>query len=54
VGVVPRLVLDKSPLRAEVRNLTVEPALGEFQVGLCAERRSLSNPIVKAFWNAVA
>jgi LysR family positive regulator for ilvC len=54
VGVVPRLVLDKSPLRADVRSLNVDPDLGEFQVGLCAERRSLSNPIVNAFWNAVA
>jgi LysR family positive regulator for ilvC len=54
VGIVPRLVLDKSPLRAEVRTLSVEPPLGDFQVGLCAERRSLSNPIVNAFWNAVA
>ena len=54
VGVVPRLVLDKSPLRSEVRAVNVEPPLGEFHVGLCAERRSLSNPIVNAFWNAVA
>jgi LysR family transcriptional regulator, positive regulator for ilvC len=54
VGIVPRLVLDKSPLRSEVRSLNVEPELGEFHVGLCAERRSLSNPIVNAFWNAVA
>jgi LysR family positive regulator for ilvC len=54
VGIVPRLVLDKSPLRGEVRIVNVDPSLGEFQVGLCAERRSLNNPIVNAFWNAVA
>jgi len=54
VGIVPKLVLDKSPLRSEVRTLNVEPPLGDFHVGLCAERRSLSNPIVSAFWNAVA
>jgi LysR family positive regulator for ilvC len=54
VGVVPRLVMDKSPLSANVRPLTIEPGLGEFRVGICAERRSLANPIVNAFWKATA
>ena len=53
VGVVPKLVLDKSPLRAEVRVLPVEPPLGEFHVGLCAARRALVSPVVNAFWNVV-
>jgi len=53
VGVVPKLVLDKSPLRGQVRALSVEPPIGEFHVGLCAQRRSLSNPLVSAFWNAM-
>jgi len=53
VGVVPQLVLDKSPLRSQVRVLAVEPPLGDFHVGLCAERRSLNHPIIKAFWNAI-
>ncbi len=54
VGVVPKLVMDKSPLSADVRKLDVEPPVGEFRVGLCAEQRSLSNPVVNAFWNAIA
>jgi LysR family transcriptional regulator, positive regulator for ilvC len=53
VGVVPKLVLDKSPLRTEVRVLPVEPPLGEFQVGLCTARRALGNPVVNAFWNVI-
>jgi LysR family positive regulator for ilvC len=54
VGVVPKLVLDKSPLKNDVRTLDVEPRIGEFHVGLCAARRSLASPVVSAFWNAIA
>lgn len=52
VGIVPRLVVDKSPLRAEVRPLEVGPPLGEFRVGLCTHKRKLTSPLVRAFWNA--
>lgn len=54
VGVVPKLVMDKSPLSGDVRKLDVEPRVGEFQVGVCTERRSLASPLVSAFWNTIA
>ena len=54
VGVVPKLVLEKSPLKNDVRALDVEPRIGEFRVGLCAARRSLASRVVSAFWNAPA
>ncbi|HVR61426.1 MAG TPA: HTH-type transcriptional activator IlvY [Polyangia bacterium] len=50
VGIVPRLVMEKSPLRAQVRALPVDPELGEFRVGFCTQRRKLSSPLVRAFW----
>jgi LysR family positive regulator for ilvC len=53
VGVVPQLVIDKSSLRADVRALDVEPELGEFRVGVCTQRRTLSSPIVAAFWDSM-
>jgi LysR family positive regulator for ilvC len=53
VGVVPRLVMDKSPLRGEVRALEVEPDLGEFRVGVCTQRKKLKSPLVRAFWDAI-
>lgn len=53
VGIVPRLVADKSPLRSEVTVLDVEPRVGEFRVGVCTERRSLKSPIVRAFWDSI-
>ncbi len=54
VGVVPKLVMDRSPLRSDVRAIDVEPRLGEFRVGVCVERRSLAHPLTAAFWNATA
>jgi len=54
VGIVPRIVMDKSPLRAQVRALDVEPAIGEFRVGVCTQRRKLQSPLVRAFWDAIS
>jgi LysR family positive regulator for ilvC len=53
VGIVPRLVVDKSPLRADVEVLDLEPRVGEFRVGVCTERRALKAPIVRAFWDSI-
>lgn len=54
VGIVPRLVMDQSPLVSKVRALEVEPGVGEFRVGLCTAQRRLSDPLVAAFWQATA
>lgn len=53
IGVVPRLVVEKSPLRADVQILEIESRIGEFRVGVCTERRSLKSPIVRAFWDSI-
>ena len=50
VGVVPRIVLDNSPLRDTVRVLDVKPALAPYQVGLVTQQRNLSNPLLRAVW----
>jgi len=54
VGVVPGLVIEKSPLRSEVRSLEVKPRLPDFRVGLCTKRKNLVSPIVRAFWESTA
>ncbi len=51
VGVVPRIVMEQSPLRAAVRPLDAD--LGELRVGVCTERRKLKTAVVKAFWESV-
>jgi LysR family transcriptional regulator, positive regulator for ilvC len=50
VGVVPRIVLDNSPLAERVMVLPVSPELSPYEVGLFARHRSLSDPVIRAFW----
>jgi LysR family positive regulator for ilvC len=50
VGVVPRLVLENSPLREQIRILEVTPELKPFSVGVCTQTKNLANPIIRAFW----
>lgn len=52
VGVVPRLVLEKSALRDRIVEIPVRPALPQFRIGLCVRERSLENPLVAAVWEA--
>jgi LysR family positive regulator for ilvC len=50
IGIVPQLVLDRSPFRCDVTVLTNAPVLDSYAVGLCASKRSLKQPAVKAMW----
>jgi LysR family positive regulator for ilvC len=55
VGIVPRIVLEESPLGAKVRVLDVDDgpgALGEFRVGVCTQRKKLRLPLVQALWDS--
>ncbi len=50
VGIVPQLVLERSPFRDEVVVLQDAPVLKPYQVGLCTSKRNLQRASVKAFW----
>jgi len=50
VGIVPELVLEKSPLRGELRVLDVRPRLRDFRVAACIKRANLSSPLLAGFW----
>lgn len=50
VGLVPKLVVDNSPLAARIRVLNVTHGMTPFAIGVCALQRKLSNPLIKAFW----
>lgn len=50
IGIVPALVLERSPLRDAVHVPAQAPKLASFVVGLCAEQRNLRRPAVQAFW----
>ena len=51
VGLVPKIVIDNSPLADKVREYEHQIILQHFEVGLCVLERRLKNPIVSAFWS---
>ncbi|WP_191602601.1 HTH-type transcriptional activator IlvY [Marinomonas algicola] len=53
VGVVPKIVLDNSPLASKITILDIQPELEAFDVGFFTLKKSLVNPIVKAFWEQI-
>lgn len=50
VGIVPQLVVDRSPFKDKVVVLENAPALEPYIVGLCSNRKNLRKPVLKAFW----
>ena len=50
VGVVPRLVLQKSPLQAQITVLAISPELAPFALGVCTVKKTLHNQKILAFW----
>lgn len=53
VGIVPRLVLDKSSLVNEVEVLDISPRLKPFTVAACTFTKNKQNPLVQSFWDIV-
>jgi len=51
IGVVPRLVLENSPLQHRIRVLDVEPPLKPFTVGACTTKTGKRLPTVQTFWH---
>ena len=53
IGVVPKIVLDNSPLAAQVKELNHKPLLEPIDVGLYAQKKRLQNPVVHALWDSL-
>jgi LysR family transcriptional regulator, positive regulator for ilvC len=53
VGIVPRLVVDRSPLRSQFKVIDPKPALDPFRVGVCTQQSKLKSPIMRAFWDSI-
>lgn len=51
IGVVPKIVLDNSPLADRVRLLEVHPRLPPYDVGLCVTDKKLRSPLIRALWS---
>jgi LysR family positive regulator for ilvC len=53
IGIVPKIVLDNSPLKDRVQVLEVRPELEPYDIGLFALTKNLKNPLVEAFWDLI-
>jgi len=53
VGVVPRIVLDNSPLAGKVQVLDIRPELEAYDVGLFTLDKKLKSPLIGAFWSQI-
>jgi LysR family positive regulator for ilvC len=51
VGVVPRIVLDNSPLADQVAVLDIRPTLKPYDVGLFTAEKKLKSPLIAALWS---
>lgn len=54
IGLLPMMVLEKSPLFDQIRILEQAPELPPFVIGLCTRKRNLANPRVEALWRIAA
>jgi LysR family positive regulator for ilvC len=53
-GVVPRLVLEHSAVRARLSEVPADPLPEDFPIGLCVRRADLHRPLVAALWSLTA
>ena len=50
VGVVPKLVLEKSPVKESITIVDAKPDIPPYPVGVCIQKKSHRSRIVQAFW----
>jgi len=51
MGLVPRLVLEKSPFLEEIVILDAVPELPPYEIGLFTNQNNLTNPKIQALWD---
>lgn len=53
IGVVPQLVVEKSPLSEQLEVVETRPPLEPYKVGVAVRKRQLAVPAVRALWSTV-
>ncbi|HYZ92967.1 MAG TPA: HTH-type transcriptional activator IlvY [Actinomycetota bacterium] len=53
VGVVPRVVLEGSPLRDQLREMRSRRPMGDLRAAACVLKRRLREPLIAALWDAL-
>lgn len=54
IGVVPRLVVENSPLAKQIYFINVSPKLAPYEVCLFTQEKKLRSPLIRAFWSQLA
>ncbi|MDP2561078.1 HTH-type transcriptional activator IlvY [Psychrobium sp. 1_MG-2023] len=52
VGLVPKIVLDNSPLKDSIQIVEATPQLKPFEVVICCLKKRLKNPLINSLWTA--
>lgn len=53
IGLVPKIVLDNSPLQSHVEVISSGSEFGDYEVGLCVLHKRIRSPIIGAFWHSI-
>ena len=53
VGLVPKIVVDNSPLKGKVKIFDQQIEIEAYEVGVCVLERRLKSPLVRAFWEQI-
>jgi len=54
IGLIPKIVVENSPLKDRVKPFAVQPKLKPYEVGACVQQRRLKSPLVSALWSLIS
>ena len=54
VAMVPDVVIDNSPLNSQISRLNLDIPIEPFALGICTQKRTLEQPLARAFWQLLA
>lgn len=49
IGISPEVVIENSPVKERIRRLTASSLIKPFELGICASKKRVEEPIIKAF-----
>jgi len=53
IGIVPELILEKNFINRNVKVLDISPELMPYSIGICVQKKRMTNPVVRAFWENI-
>ncbi|MGC6404913.1 HTH-type transcriptional activator IlvY [Bisgaard Taxon 45] len=53
VAMLPDVVIRNSPMQSQVSLLHLNTPITPFELGICVQKKSLTQPLVRAFWQAL-